>query len=55
MPQWVTIAEAIKLTGKSENTIRRLIYDIQKTNKDLATKVVTKSPTGSYQTDYSDL
>ena len=49
MPQRVTIAEAIKLTGKSENTIRRFIYDLQKTNKDLATKVVTKSPTGSYQ------
>lgn len=49
MSQLVTIAEAIKLTGKSENTIRRFIYDLQKTNKDLATKVITKSPTGSYQ------
>ncbi len=49
MPQWVTIAEAIKLTGKSENTIRRLIYDLQKTNKELTARVIDKSPTGAYQ------
>ena len=49
MPQWVSITNAIKLTGKSENTIRRLIYETQKTNKELATKVITKSPTGAYQ------
>jgi hypothetical protein len=49
MPQWVSIAQAIKLTGKSENTIRRLIYELQKTNKELATKVISKSPTGAYQ------
>jgi hypothetical protein len=49
MPQWVTIAEAIKLTGKSENTIRRFIYDLQKTNKEVAARVITKSSTGAYQ------
>ena len=49
MPNWVTIAEAIKLTGKSENTIRRLIYDLQKTNKELAEKAIRKSSTGAYQ------
>src|SRR5438128_7764831 len=49
MPQWVTIAESIKLTGRSENTIRRLIYDLQKTNKDLYARVVKKSSTGAYQ------
>jgi hypothetical protein len=49
MFQWVSIAQAIKLTGKSENTIRRLIYNLQKTNKKLAEKVINKSPTGAYQ------
>jgi len=49
MPQWVSISQAIKLTGKSENTIRRLIYELQKTNKELAAKVISKSPTGAYQ------
>jgi hypothetical protein len=49
MPQWVTIGEAIKRTGKSENTIRRLIYEAQKTNQELAARVIQKSPTGAYQ------
>lgn len=49
MPKWVTIAEAVKLTGKSENTIRRLIYELQRINKDLAANVIQKSSAGSYQ------
>jgi hypothetical protein len=51
MSKWVTISEAIKLTRKSENTIRRLIYDLQKTNRELAAKAIRKSPTGAYQVD----
>jgi hypothetical protein len=49
MPKWVTISEAIKLTGKSENTIRRLIYDLQKANRELAAKILHKTSTGAYQ------
>lgn len=49
MPKWVTIAEAIKITGKSENTIRRLIYNLQKTDKALFERVIIKSSTGAYQ------